>query len=141
MSCTDPRRRIVAAYDAASAQTVVQDFTTPIVLKPLASGDAWCLDTDLRAFPGEVGHSYADGRRLRPVRDLHAADRAAPREGGGDASTRALIPAVDKQARPEGVRLLALNTRSPGGSTWLRTAVPTARSRYRFRTSSTSKIM
>ena len=46
--------RYVVSYDASSAQTVVQDFTTPIVLKPLASGHAWCLYTSMVAPAGDV---------------------------------------------------------------------------------------
>jgi len=53
-SCTFARSRIVAAYDAPSAHTVVQDFTTPIVLKPLASGDAWCLIGSMTAPAGDA---------------------------------------------------------------------------------------
>ena len=42
-ACTAPRARFITAYDAPKAETVVQDFATPVVLKPLASGDACCL--------------------------------------------------------------------------------------------------
>src|SRR5262245_42503569 len=52
--CSSPRTRIVADYAAPSAETVVQDFATPIVLKPLASGDAWCLRAVMAAPAGEV---------------------------------------------------------------------------------------
>jgi hypothetical protein len=48
------RTHLVGFYDAPSAQTVVQDFATPVVLKPLASGDAWCLTASLSAPAGEV---------------------------------------------------------------------------------------
>jgi hypothetical protein len=53
-ACTSPRARNVTAYYAPSAQTVVQDFITPIVLKPLATGDAWCLMADAAAPVGGV---------------------------------------------------------------------------------------
>jgi hypothetical protein len=42
-SCGGPFQRFVGTYVVASAQTLVDDFETPIVLKPLASGQAWCL--------------------------------------------------------------------------------------------------
>lgn len=54
--CTNVLNRLVAAYNAPSAETVVQDLATPIVLKPLASGHAWCLVADLQAPAGEVDH-------------------------------------------------------------------------------------
>ena len=57
IGCTDTRSRLVAVYDAGSAQTVVQDFVTPIVLKPLASGDAWCLVAILDAPPGDTDNT------------------------------------------------------------------------------------
>jgi hypothetical protein len=41
--CVASDSRSVGVYNAPSGETVVQDFTTPIVLKPLTSGDAWCL--------------------------------------------------------------------------------------------------
>ncbi len=52
--CMKTRTHLVGFYDAASAQTVVQDLATPVVLKPLASGDAWCLTASLSAPAGEV---------------------------------------------------------------------------------------
>jgi hypothetical protein len=49
-ACASARGRGVVTYSIPSgAQTVVQDFTTPIVLKPLASGDAWCLYASMSA--------------------------------------------------------------------------------------------
>jgi len=51
--CSAVRARGFGNYNAPSAQTVVQDFTTPIVLKPLASGDAWCLVANLLAPSGD----------------------------------------------------------------------------------------
>lgn len=55
--CTNGLNRVVGGYYAPSAQTVVQDFATPIVLKPLASGHAWCLVAVLQAPAGEVDHA------------------------------------------------------------------------------------
>jgi hypothetical protein len=42
-TCTNSRERLLGRYDVASAQTVHASFQTPPVVKPLASGDAWCL--------------------------------------------------------------------------------------------------
>ena len=53
-SCVATHARFIGAYDAPSAQTVVQDLVTPIVLKPLASGEAWCLQAIMNAPSGEV---------------------------------------------------------------------------------------
>jgi hypothetical protein len=53
--CAFARIRDVVTYGVPSgAQTVVQDFTTPIVLKPLASGDAWCLYSSLSTPAADV---------------------------------------------------------------------------------------
>jgi hypothetical protein len=35
----------------------VQGFTTPIVLKPLASGDAWCLVAIMDAPSGDTNYT------------------------------------------------------------------------------------
>jgi hypothetical protein len=53
--CTNNYFHVVGVYDAQSGQTVVQDFATPSVLKPLASGQAWCLLTDLSGAGGDSG--------------------------------------------------------------------------------------
>ena len=54
--CTGNNRDVVT-YDAASAQTVVQDFTTPIVLKPLESGHPWCLTAFTQAPPDDMNNA------------------------------------------------------------------------------------
>ena len=56
-ACSATRSRSIVAYSTPSAQTVVQDFTTPIVLKPLASGDAWCLVAYMVAPSGDVNYT------------------------------------------------------------------------------------
>jgi hypothetical protein len=45
---------LVGVYNAASGQTAAQDFTTPVVVKPLASGEAWCLVADLEFPSGDT---------------------------------------------------------------------------------------
>ena len=53
-NCANNRQRIVGVYNVSTSQTVVQDFVTPIVLKPLASGDAWCVLVSLGAPAGDA---------------------------------------------------------------------------------------
>jgi hypothetical protein len=60
-NCTDDRTRGLGTYDLGPAQTVVASFETPIVLKPLSSGDAWCLTIDV-VSPG--GANTPDGLSL-----------------------------------------------------------------------------
>lgn len=53
-NCTGTHVRFVGFYDVASAQTVVQNFETPLILKPLAAGEAWCLRVTLERPTGDV---------------------------------------------------------------------------------------
>jgi hypothetical protein len=49
-----PRERTLGVYDVASGETLPINFETPVVLKPLASGDAWCLVGYLVGPPADV---------------------------------------------------------------------------------------
>ena len=53
-NCVAQRERQIAVYDVGRAQTVQASFETPVVLKPLASGDAWCLNAVLEVPSGDV---------------------------------------------------------------------------------------
>ena len=84
--CAATHYRLVGVYDAPKAETVVQDFATPIVLKPLASGEAWCLIADMFAPAGEIdftAHVTFGGYVLSGTFTPPTAP--PPSEGGGDA--------------------------------------------------------
>jgi len=55
-ACASTHSHPVGVYDAPSAQTIVQDFVTPVVLKPLASGEAWCLVAFMSGPVGDVNY-------------------------------------------------------------------------------------
>jgi hypothetical protein len=57
--CALPRSRVVGTYNVGSGQTVTASFETPIVLKPLANGDAWCLQA-IMAGPSGDPNNYVD---------------------------------------------------------------------------------
>jgi hypothetical protein len=61
-NCSGTLQRWLALYDVASAQTVSVDFQTPVVVKPLASGDAWCLKTELVSAGNDS--DFTDGLNL-----------------------------------------------------------------------------
>jgi hypothetical protein len=42
-NCASTHLRVVGFFDVPAAQTVEENFETPLVLKPLATGEAWCL--------------------------------------------------------------------------------------------------
>jgi len=42
-SCTEVHTRDLGFYDVQSSDSIHANYETPIVLKPLASGEAWCL--------------------------------------------------------------------------------------------------
>ena len=52
-SCALPRNRTIGAYGVGSGQTLTAGFETPIVIEPLATGDAWCLYTSLGRPSGD----------------------------------------------------------------------------------------
>jgi hypothetical protein len=58
-SCALPRSRTLATYNVGSGQTVIASFETPIVLTPLATGDAWCLHA-IMARPSGDPNNYVD---------------------------------------------------------------------------------
>jgi hypothetical protein len=58
-SCSLPRSRTLATYGVGSGQSVIASFETPIVLGPLASGDAWCLHA-IMARPSGDPNNYVD---------------------------------------------------------------------------------
>jgi hypothetical protein len=73
-NCTASRERVVGVYDAGRAQTVHASFETPVVLKPLLSGDAWCLNAVLEAPAGDADsvdelsvHGYVLSGTYTPV--------------------------------------------------------------------------
>jgi hypothetical protein len=55
-SCLTTRYRTVAVFDLGSAETARASLVTPIVVKPLATGDAWCLKVTLTAPASETSN-------------------------------------------------------------------------------------
>jgi hypothetical protein len=53
-SCSNTRFRWLGQYSVGSAESLHLTFRTPIVLKPLASGDAWCLVAALARPAGDT---------------------------------------------------------------------------------------
>ncbi len=51
-SCTVAHVRFLAFYDVAARDSIHANFETPLVLKPLASGEAWCLMAIMNAPAG-----------------------------------------------------------------------------------------
>ena len=57
-TCAGTHSRNLGFYDAPVGVTVNANFATPLVLKPLASGEAWCLKFLLLVPTGENYYNY-----------------------------------------------------------------------------------
>jgi len=66
-SCSNPRHRALGYYDVLARDSIHANFETPLVLKPLASGDAWCLAVSVAI------------RAVLPLPELHAHPEAGSR--------------------------------------------------------------
>jgi hypothetical protein len=58
-NCVGLHMRLLASFDVNSGDTVKADYVTPIVIKPLASGEAWCLHTFLTAPSGDLDYNVS----------------------------------------------------------------------------------
>lgn len=58
-SCSNVRHRALGYYDVPARDSIHANFETPLVLKPLATGDAWCLAVSMAVPIGD--NNYAVG--------------------------------------------------------------------------------